>query len=382
MNPYALVVGIALIVVLAVAAAPASGSAHFDVGVSPSIDVPDRTVAFEEGEHAIEELGRIERGETIEARVDVDESTRARLQLVDDDHNRLAGDEGRGDAHLDFSTDDLEPGTYLVVLRVNGSVVDLEPVVVSAYDVSVSAPDAATAGSSVEVSAEVTPVGSQDAPDRVQVVLGDESERVRTTLSRESESTYTGSVDTGSLSGGTYTLYAVAQGVEVFAPDERVVLGASDARTLELAAPATTESDAGSGGGSGGGGSGGSGDGSGGGSAGSAGGGGGSSGGGGGSSDGSVGADTGGSDGATTQAGATAVDGSDASTDVAVGTASGRSPIGGRAGLDGPATAGTRAATESDVRMVAASGGQPGFGVGVAVVALLAAALLAIRRRG
>lgn len=379
MNPNALVVGIALLVVLAVAPAPASGSSHFDVAVSPSIDVPDRTVTFEEGEHVIEELGRVERGEAIEARVDVDESTRAQLQLVDDDHDRLAGDEGRGDAHLDFPTDDLEPGTYLVVLRVDGSVVDLEPVVVSAYDVSVSAPDAATAGSAVEVSAEVTPVGSQDAPDRVQVVVGDGSERVRTTLSRESESTYTGSVDTGSLSGGTYTLYAVAQDVEVFAPDERVVLGASDARTLALAAPTTRESDAGGGGGGSGSiGGGGGGGGSGGGSAESAGG----SGGSGGSSDGSVGADTGGSAGATTRAGATAVDDSDASTDVAVGTASGQSPTGGRAGLDGPSTAGTTAPTESDVRMAAASGGQPGFGVGVAVVALLAAALLAIRRRG
>ena len=359
-----------LLVALVAGAAPTAGSAHYDVSLSPSLDVPDRNATFAGEPYAVSELGRVARGEVLVATVDVENDTDARLVLYDEDRNVVGGDEGTGDTLHGFTTGNRSPGTYVVALRVGDRLVDLEPAVVSAYNVSVEAPEQVTAGSTFYVRANLTAVEADGAPYRVQVVVGDGRERVRTTLTRESGLTYSGSVDASALQPGTYSLHVVAQDIEQLFDDEKVVLGASDLRSLRVVSPATTGEDGSNAGGDGGGGAGG-----------------------GGSGGGAVAPPPAPAPGPTTA-------GSTTSTDAPTGTpreptAGRRTTSGGTSGVGGSPPGDSRAdPTDTDsagagdtvgttVSTPSPSTTTPGqsLGVWVAVAAIVLAALLALRRR-
>lgn len=371
-----------LLVAVASVPGPSSGTAHFDVSVSPSLDVPDRLATFDGRDHTLAELGRVDRGEPIEATADVDDDTGARLLLFDEDHDVVGEDEGTGAGEHVFPTGDRAPGTYVVGLRVDGTIVDVEPVVVSAYDVSADSPDRATAGSAIGVTADLTAVEAEEAPHRVQVVIGDERERLRTTLSPDPGSgmTYSGSVDTGSLSPGTYDLYVVALGIEEAFDDQKVVVGASDVRSIRIADSTKTEDESDGGGG------GGSVDGGGGGSSGGSGAD-GALGGGDGDGAGAVEGGEGGEDeprstAPPSQTGSlaqTTAAGSTRSTAAPPGTTPSSSTPDGTAGTD---TTATRPATERTPTSTAATTSTPGQALGawLAVVGIIVAVLVAIRR--
>lgn len=153
-----------------------AASTTYEVSVPDPIDVPDRVVEAGGQELSITSIARVEPGEDIEASTTAPEGENYLLLQYNSSGSiiNFAPLEGNGSAS--FSTDEIDPGTYLLVLDGNGGRAT-QPVVVAGYDAELTIPDEAEPGESVNATVEIDSIGDVDPTiDSVELVLMDDDD--------------------------------------------------------------------------------------------------------------------------------------------------------------------------------------------------------------
>lgn len=183
-----------LVLLFTVASLSAVGAASttYEVSVPDPIDVPDRVVEAGGQELKITSIARVEPGEDIEASTTAPEDENYLLLQYNSSGSiiNFAPLEGNGSAT--FSTDEIDPGTYLLVLDGNNGRAT-QPVVVAGYDAELTIPDEAEPGESVNATVELDSIGDDDPPiDSVELVLmdGDEPEPIEADATDTSGDTF------------------------------------------------------------------------------------------------------------------------------------------------------------------------------------------------
>lgn len=248
----------ALLVGAAGAAAPTYQSDEYSMSSPNGIEIPARTLTVDGGDYTVRAIGRVDPGERVRVDVSAPENAEYSVHLYNKDLNIEATDAMTGPGRATFSTDALSPGSYLAAVY-TGTILEVFPVVVEGYGVTVDAPDAASAAFEVNVS--VADGALTGDPSEVQVVLGDDERSVRVTADRVADGEYRATVPTDGFEPDTYALYGVIRGEGTTEGGDRVILAVSDRHEIDVVEPMSSTPTATPGDGDGGGGQQGGGDG-------------------------------------------------------------------------------------------------------------------------
>jgi len=183
-----------LVLLFTVAGLSAVGAASttYEVSVPNSIDVPDRVVEAGGQELRITSIARVEPGEDIEASTTAPESENYLLLHYNSSGSIVNFARMKGNGSATFSTDEIDPGTYLLVLNGdNGRAT--QPVVVAGYDAELTVPSEAKPGETVNATVEIDSITDDEpAIDSVELVVmdGDEPEQIEAEATDTSGDTF------------------------------------------------------------------------------------------------------------------------------------------------------------------------------------------------
>lgn len=251
---------VAILVVLAVLTAP-SAVAQSDSSYSVSIEnaemveTPERTIQG----YTVSSLAAVPQGESIDVSVSTSTEDPYRVTLYNSD-SQIASDpvELNGSGSASIETSDLDPGSYALVV---GGFDEVQPVVLTAYDTTLSAPSESPEGENI--TAEISFSGTTPAPETVQAVIA--NDEINETISAEQtgDGTYEATIPT-SYDLGDYRLYAVARNGENVQDGQSEIIAVSNEHDFSITPSEsddrdtgeddTTDGGAGGGGGGGGGG--------------------------------------------------------------------------------------------------------------------------------
>lgn len=334
----------------------------FALHPSTELSTPERTVSIGGQDYRISSIGRYDVDGAITLTVEAPESAdiytinvyNADKQIVASERVRESGTYTLGDS--------LDAGTYLAGVTYDGTLQTVVPVVVASYTATADASASVTRGDQLSVDATVD--GPSSEPNRVDVVLFNGSYNRTVTATRVGDGEYDVLVDTDELAPGDYGYYVGVRGTERVAGNLEL-LGMSDRRSVSVEARDGTTTTTARGSTTSSGGSGSSGGSAGGGSAG------------------------GGATTTTTSTATTTTIGTNATSTTTTNATSTTTMVTSTTTDTTTATTSTRETTDgvltpSDPTTGTAttSGGSPGFGVALGVLAFAGAALVARRVRG
>ena len=230
-----------IVVMLITAGVSATVAAEdgFSIGLTPSVDTPDRTAEVDGDDFPISTIGRIEPGETVTAGITAPSDRSYQVVVYDSYDREKAEKQGHGDATVHFDTTGWSAGSYLVAVESAGNVVAIHPLVVSAYTLDVSSPNRAAPGSAVRVSADLESTGTSASATRVTALISGEGGEEYQILRSDDQGTYAGTISVASLPEGDYSVYVIVQGSKVHF-NARETIALTDGLPLTIGAPTST----------------------------------------------------------------------------------------------------------------------------------------------
>lgn len=216
-------------------------AADYALDASNAIETEPRTVSVEGESHEVSAVSVVSAGTTLSVDVTVPDDERFGVDLYTSERQVEDFERGEGSERVTFDTDDLEPGSYVLRLRVDGTGKAVHPVVIEGYEIdTISHPGEVTEDEDVAIEAAVTKTGDGDDIDGLELIVwnGDVTERIP--ADRVDDGRYEATLQAGTLAPGTYDVYAVVQG-----PDEvhgnPEPLGMNAGPSLTVTDPAATD---------------------------------------------------------------------------------------------------------------------------------------------
>lgn len=226
----------------------AFGAQSATLSVRESQSIPQQTLNFENEQYRTSALRTADPGATIAADVTVDSSDPFRVYIYNANEQIVAQQRMSASGTAEFQLTDYTAGTYLVTVVQDGTYLAIHPLLVRGYTVDVTAPAAISKGSSVDLRADITKQRGPDA-EFVEFVVTDGNERVRVRADETSSGTYTATTTLESLPTGEYEVYATVRGGSA-AFGESEFLGVNTGQSLRITDPTPTPTETNSGGGS------------------------------------------------------------------------------------------------------------------------------------
>lgn len=225
-----------LLIGVAGIAAPTPQSRDYSITAPGEVDIPTRSLTVDGDSHTIRAIGQVSPGETVHLDVSAPESAEYSVYLYDRDLRIEQTTAMSGSGRASFSTDSLSPGSYLAAVY-DGGILEVYPVVVKGYDMTIDAP--ASASDEVDVVVSITDGALTQTPSDVQVVLGDDQRSVRVTANPVTDGEYQATLPADGFESDTYALYGVVRGEEKTEGGERVILAVSDRHEVRIEGPPT-----------------------------------------------------------------------------------------------------------------------------------------------
>lgn len=239
--------GIVVVVLLAAvlgAFAPSWGATDagedFEVVISNSIDIPTRTVTVGGDNFTVSAVARRYRGDRLRVDVTAPRSNATYDVNLYNSNSRIEAFEAKnGSGTATFDTTRVPAGLYYAGVHYDGTTVEIHPVVLAAYEVTLEVPGDGKSGSTASATVSVHGGTRERPPTFVQVVIGDERRERRVNASADSAGTYTAefAVD---LPAGEYVAYGVARGDNETDAGEKTLVGLSDGHTYRVSGPGGT----------------------------------------------------------------------------------------------------------------------------------------------
>ena len=256
-----------LVAVMLLACMPlvAHADDHYTITVeNGEIGIPEQTTNQNGEEFTFSSVAPIKPGEEIDISISAPDNVSYGVYFIDENEPDLTNAKGfTGDSSTSYETDSLDPGTYSLIINEgeDGSynfIKPAQPVVITAYETTVSAPESVSEDESFTVDISTTEHDDVDAPaiGTVDVVIADDTSTDRITATEDdANEAYTATVD--SYDPGEYRLYVSVSASENPDGDSVDVISMSDERSLTVTEAETDDGNDGGGGGGGDGGDGG-----------------------------------------------------------------------------------------------------------------------------
>ena len=234
-----------LVLVLAAGGVPAQSTTYEITAVSGSIDTPERTVTVEGDSYTVSSVSRVSQGDDLSVTVDAPSGERYSVYLYDSERN-IADTKSQTGSGTETLSTSLEPGSYVVATYNEGTIEDVQPVVITGYDVTIDVPSTATADETVTATVQVTRTAADTTPEEVLLTVWMDGSTREVAATQTDGGAYEASIS--GLSSGEYDVYATAHGPEEI-NDRQELMGISDPSTLTVSTTTATPTESSGGGG-------------------------------------------------------------------------------------------------------------------------------------
>ena len=206
----------------------------YDITVeNGEVSIPERTETIAGYEFTVDSIAPISEGEPLDVTTTAPAGEFYFASLYDSSQDLIVDTTLRGPNSTSFDTAalDLDPGTYAVAI-VAGGPEAIQPVVIEAYQMSLSASGSVEQGANI--TADITLDGADPEPASVDVIIANESINQTTTAQKVTDQTYEAEIP-ADYAPGEYRLYAVArETTSGSTTDVQDILSMSDENTLEI----------------------------------------------------------------------------------------------------------------------------------------------------
>ncbi|MXV63786.1 cell surface glycoprotein [Natronorubrum sp. JWXQ-INN-674] len=220
-----------------VAAGPAlvvADSDDYDLSVPGATDTPPQTVSVGDSTHEVSALATVDYGDSLAVDVTAPEGTDFDVDLYNSDSHVETFESGSGTERVTFDTDDVDPGSYMLALYIDGNHVDIFPVVIASHDVTTSHPTEVNSDGEVTIDTTVSEISSAETLSGVEVAVWNDDTVIRNEATATGDDSYQLTISGSQLEEGeSYNVYAIAQGTDEV-EGEPEALGVSYGSTLTV----------------------------------------------------------------------------------------------------------------------------------------------------
>lgn len=232
-----LVVTIVVVATLGTVFPPALAAANFEIASEDSESVPERPFEFQGTTYQLDSVIPATANDTVNISVSGPDDD-YRVVIYNSKEQIVNSRPGTGDEDFTFNLLQYEIGTYAIAVYQDGDIEAIEPLVVEGYNVSIETPEQFAADEDASLQIDVERTEADDSPHKVTAVLSADGTEVLVTA-EGSDGEYTADIEAGTLEGGDYTVYGLAQGeLEAFGRNQ--ILGMSDRVSLTVQNATTT----------------------------------------------------------------------------------------------------------------------------------------------
>lgn len=226
-----------------------SGASTYAITVDTGLETPTKTVTLEGESFEVSGIAEVRSGDDLPVSVTAPEGESYRVYIYNSEKEIVDHQYQSSGDSVTFSTEGYDAGTYSLALYMDGDYQAIYPFVVEAADIAITAPDTATVGEDLDVSATVESTSTDATITDVEMVVhGGETTKRKTAT--ESGGKYSTTFETEDMQSGTYSIYAVVKNDSTTANGEPELIGVSGETSVTLDDPAeTTATSSASGGG-------------------------------------------------------------------------------------------------------------------------------------
>ena len=198
-----------------VSSIPVSAAEKADIIPSKTIDVPDRTITFENQTFDITDIGNYRNDEDIKFTIETEKADDLLVILYDTEQlsvwfKRFTNTSGHFVVVIPSNKTD-KTGTYLITVSKNRQIIGAVPLVVSDYDILLNTDSkkvmaGKTLRFDINVNRNGTPVSVNDT---VKVVLARGSSSIETNATKIKTGAYEANIEIPNPMNGTYSFYSV-----------------------------------------------------------------------------------------------------------------------------------------------------------------------------
>ncbi len=192
-----------------------SSAEKADIILSKTIDVPDRTITFENQTFDITDIGNYRNDEDIKFTIEAEKSDELLVILYNTEQlsvwfKRFTNTSGHIVAAIPSNRTD-KTGTYAITVSKDRQIIGAIPLVVSDYDILFNTDNKKVmAGKTLRVDIDVYRNGIPvDINDKVKVVLAKGVSSIETNMTRIRTGLYEANIEIPKSMNGTYSLYSV-----------------------------------------------------------------------------------------------------------------------------------------------------------------------------
>jgi len=229
---------------------------EYDISIDSSIDTPDRTVTLDGQSYEVTAVKQADPSDSISVTADAPEENFVEVYIYNSDRQIVDSKEieagSSRPATVSFDLSGYSSGSYVVALSYDGEIRAVHPLIVRAYDVSITAPNEAPANEQITLSSNISQI-RPGTKSGVEFVIVSDADTLRINAS-ETDGIYEATTDFSSLSPDNYSVYAAVRGSEEIAGND-VRLGLSQPQSLSITEESTDDTSGSNPGGGGGGGS-------------------------------------------------------------------------------------------------------------------------------
>jgi len=192
-----------------------SSAERSDIILSKTIDVPDRTITFENQTFDITERGNYRTDEDIRFTIEAEKADDLLVILYDTEQlsvwfKRFTNTSGHIVASIPSNRID-KTGTYAITVSKNRQIIGAIPLVISDYDILLNTDNKKVmAGETLRVDIDVNRNGTPvNVNDTLKVILARGSSSIETNATRKNTGLYEANIEIPKPMNGTYSLYSV-----------------------------------------------------------------------------------------------------------------------------------------------------------------------------
>lgn len=220
-----------------------SAAQRTEIILNSTIDVPDRTVSFENQMFEITEIGSYKTNQEINFSVDTAGVEDMLVVLYDRDQlsvwfKRFYNTSGHVVTAIPANKIS-EAGTYVITVSRERNIIDAIPVVISDYDLTVK-PESnkLTAGKKFDVEVDISKNGDPVNTDNtVKVVIAKGSASIETNATAIKPGVYKASIEIPQAANGTFSLYSVITTEHKIYMNYPEILGIASGGNIEITQP-------------------------------------------------------------------------------------------------------------------------------------------------
>ncbi|MFB1066378.1 hypothetical protein [Natrinema sp. H-ect4] len=204
----------------------------YELSSPGAVNTPEETVSVDGSDYTISALATAKPDTSVTVDIEMGGDERFNLDILNDQEQAVTNTyRGSGTESTTINTSNVKPGTYAIVLQVDGGIVATLPLVIEKYDVSLDSTAIETTETKTTVPISVVSGANEQGPEHVEVAVWDGEEITRVPANHINGNEYEATFD--DLETGEYQVYAAAQGTDTVLGQPEA-LGVSDGHHFNI----------------------------------------------------------------------------------------------------------------------------------------------------